>query len=79
MDPNMSIVLANRAALESMPPDRRRRRPTATRSRTVSRLLTGIFDRALKVRWGVRGMRTEDMTAESHGRGRRSTSAKEMS
>ena len=79
MDPNMGLALAGRVALETLPPDERRRRPTARRSRTVIRLLTGIFDRAFNVRWRVPGQRTEDVAAEPPRRELGNTSAKEMS
>jgi hypothetical protein len=79
MDPNISLLLAGRVALETLPPDGRPRRPTAKRSRAVVRLLTGIVDRAFKVRWRVTGPRTEDMAAKPHGRELSNTSAKEMS
>jgi hypothetical protein len=79
MDPSMSLLLAGRVALESLPLDARRTRPTGQRSRTLIRRLTGIFDRAFDVRWSVPRQRTEDMVAEPHRRELSNTSAKEMS
>jgi hypothetical protein len=56
MEPEVSVLLAGRLALESLPPaDRRRRRLSVSRSRTLPRLLMWAVTRVSGVRSGTLG------------------------
>jgi hypothetical protein len=59
MEPEMSVLLAGRLALESLPPtERRSGQQSVNRTRTLARLLMGVVNDVSRVRSGTQSQRT---------------------